>query len=72
MCLRRKTPGPHQGTASELYRRLRLTLLGNVLAQYNATGYFWERYDDVTGQGAGNHPFTGWTALVALVAADSY
>lgn len=30
------------------------------------TGAVWEQYDPFTGEGARSHPFTGWTALVAL------
>lgn len=63
-------PGPHQGRAAQLHAELRANLVGNIVRQYQATGYLWEQYDDATGQGKGSHPFTGWTALVALLAGD--
>ncbi|RYG58419.1 hypothetical protein EON80_27130 [bacterium] len=32
----------------------------------------WENYDEETGQGRGCRPFTGWTALLTLMASKSY
>ncbi|KDD74831.1 mannosyl oligosaccharide glucosidase [Helicosporidium sp. ATCC 50920] len=62
--------GPHAEDAREAHAALRRSLLAGVGAEYARTGYLWENYDDETGRGRGSHPFTGWTALVALVAAD--
>lgn len=62
--------GPHAAQAGELARELRGALLRTLVGQYNARGYLWEQYDADSGQGKGSHPFTGWTALLALVAAD--
>jgi len=69
-----RRPGPHQAAAGAAYRDLRLNVLGNVVKQYSARGggYLWENYDDKSGEGTGSHPFTGWTALVALIAAERY
>jgi mannosyl-oligosaccharide glucosidase len=64
--------GPHQRRASELHDQLRDNLVSNIAGQYSATGYLWEQYDDASGQGRGSHPFTGWTALVALIATGAY
>lgn len=64
------TPGPHQARASQLHQELRGNLLTNIVRQYRQTGYLWEQYNDAKGQGKGSHPFTGWTALVVLLAAD--
>lgn len=41
--------GPHQGRAAELHAELRGNLVGNIVRQYQATGYLWEQYDDATG-----------------------
>ncbi|XP_065317807.1 mannosyl-oligosaccharide glucosidase-like [Gordionus sp. m RMFG-2023] len=58
--------------AANLYNKLRFNLVTNILTQYKRTGYIWERYDDQTGNGKGAHPFTGWSALVTLIIAESY
>ena len=34
------------------------------------TGYLWEQYDDASGEGRGCRPFTGWTGLLPLLAAE--
>ncbi|EFN57426.1 hypothetical protein CHLNCDRAFT_20925, partial [Chlorella variabilis] len=64
------TVGPYQSQAAGLHQELRRNLLQNIVREYERTGYLWEQYDDATGQGKGSHPFTGWTALVALLAAN--
>ena len=40
--------------------------------RYTRTGFFWEQYDDKTGQGRRSHPFTGWTALILAIMAEEY
>lgn len=37
-----------------------------VLQEYQRTGYVWEQYDSISGEGSRSHPFTGWTSLIAL------
>lgn len=64
--------GPHRVLATELHEQLRENLVGNIVEQYHASGYLWEQYDDGRGVGMGSHPFTGWTALVALIATGAY
>mmetsp|Transcript_35182 Transcript_35182/g.88249 ORF Transcript_35182/g.88249 Transcript_35182/m.88249 type:complete len:111 (-) Transcript_35182:113-445(-) len=65
-------PGPHAAAAGALYLNLREALLSNIAAQYERTGYLWEQYGDADGGGKGCRPFTGWTGLVALIAAEIY
>ncbi|KAJ9508905.1 hypothetical protein QJQ45_028217 [Haematococcus lacustris] len=43
-----------------------------LVTQYYDRGYLFEQYDDRDGRGVSSHPFTGWTALLTLVAADMY
>lgn len=46
--------------------------LQNVAHQYQVRGYLFEQYDDVNGRGTSSHPFTGWTALITLIATGTY
>jgi mannosyl-oligosaccharide glucosidase len=62
--------GPHAGAARSAAAALRAALLRTVVGEYRRSGYLWEQYDDEGGRGKGSHPFTGWTALVALAASD--
>ena len=64
--------GHHQRAADTAYRELRAALLSNVGRVHQETGFPWENYDDATGNGRGSHPFTGWTALFVLIAAEIY
>lgn len=58
--------------AGTIYTELRANVLRTLLGGYHSTGYFWEQYDDRSGQGLRSHPFTGWTALVVLIMAEVY
>ena len=62
----REMPGPHAALAGSVHGALRSALVGNVVRQYQRTGFLWENYDDADGSGHGSHPFTGWTALFML------
>lgn len=64
--------GPHAAQARLLYVELRNSLLRNLVRVYNQSGYLWENYDEVDGHGKGSHPFSGWTALLVLVAGQTY
>lgn len=64
--------GPYQAKAKEAYKTLRSNIINNMVKEYERTGYIWEQYDDVTGQGQGVHPFTGWSSLVVLMMAETY
>ena len=65
-------PGPYadraKGVAVELQRRV----VALVVNEYGRTGFLWEHFNSHDGHGRGTHPFTGWTALVALLIADRY
>ncbi|KDQ59490.1 glycoside hydrolase family 63 protein [Jaapia argillacea MUCL 33604] len=65
-------PGPYQERAREIYEELRKNVVDNVFKEYTRTGYVWEQYDSITGEGRRSHPFTGWTSLVSLILAEKY
>lgn len=60
-------PGPFSAHAKTLHTKLKANVVGNVLTQFRKTGFLWEQYDDVTGEGKGCRPFSGWTALILLM-----
>jgi mannosyl-oligosaccharide glucosidase len=62
----------HREAAQEAYAELREALLGNMVRVASQTGFLWESYDDESGAGRGSHPFTGWSALLVLIAAELY
>ena len=55
-----------------LYQLLRNALLKTIIGEYHRTGYFWEQYDDVSGNGIRGHPFTGWTVLILNIMSEKY
>jgi mannosyl-oligosaccharide glucosidase len=65
-------PGPYQQRAKDLASQLSAAVLDTVVSEYMRTGFIWESYDSVTGHGKGTHPFTGWSALVSLLAAKRF
>ncbi|KAG6475310.1 hypothetical protein ZIOFF_064528 [Zingiber officinale] len=64
--------GPFKVTAGTLYQDLRSNLISNIARNYHKTGFLWEQYDQQTGKGKGQRPFTGWTSLVILMMSESY
>lgn len=54
------------------YEDLRMNLINMIVDSYTATGFIWEVYNDMTGDGMDNHPFTGWSALVTNLMAEVY
>ncbi|KAF5324636.1 hypothetical protein D9611_004403 [Ephemerocybe angulata] len=64
--------GPYQAKAKEIYKELRQNVVNNVVKEYERTGYTWEQYDPLTGEGKRSHPFTGWTSMTALILAEKY
>ncbi|KAM0753058.1 glycoside hydrolase [Meredithblackwellia eburnea MCA 4105] len=67
-----KNAGPNQIRAAEIYAELRKNVIDNVFKEYQRTGYVWEQYNAITGEGQRSHPFTGWTSLVTLIMAEQY
>ncbi|KAI0340653.1 glycoside hydrolase [Trametopsis cervina] len=64
--------GPYQDLAKQIYSELRKNVVDNVFKEYQRTGYVWEQYDPLTGEGRRSHPFTGWTSLVTLILSEKY
>ncbi|KAI0831044.1 glycoside hydrolase [Trametes gibbosa] len=64
--------GPYQARAQEIYAELRRNVIENVHKEFVRTGYVWEQYDALTGEGRRSHPFTGWTSLVTLIISEKY
>jgi len=64
--------GPYQQQARQIYDELRQNIIANVFKEYERTGYVWEQYDALTGEGKRSHPFTGWTSLVTLIMSEKY
>jgi len=65
-------PGPSKNIAKSIYDKLRMNVINNIANQYYTTGYVWEQYDDITGEGKGCRPFTGWSALVVLIMSEEF
>ena len=64
--------GPNAAAAGKLHEELRTRLLNALVSEYHASGFLWENYDERDGRGSGCRPFTGWTALVVLIAGLQY
>lgn len=43
--------GPYQQKAKDIYTELRKNVIDNVHKEYERTGYVWEQYNALTGQG---------------------
>ena len=54
------------------YETLREGVVEMISSQYAETGFIWEVYDDATGVGIDNHPFTGWSALYTNLLSEKY
>ncbi|KAK1753796.1 glycoside hydrolase [Echria macrotheca] len=60
-------PAAVRNRAAGLAAQLRQRLVDTVYGSWEATGFFWEQYSDVTGEGRRSRAFTGWTATVVLL-----
>nr|XP_004504457.1 mannosyl-oligosaccharide glucosidase GCS1-like isoform X2 [Cicer arietinum] len=67
-----KEDGPYRDKAKAIYKELRSNLIRNIVRNYQQTGFLWEQYDQIKGNGKGAHPFTGWTSVVVLIMAEAY
>jgi len=67
-----KVPEDLREHIKESYQGLRTDLINMIVNDYTDTGFIWEVYNDDTGAGMDNHPFTGWSALVANLLAEVY
>ncbi|CAG8462998.1 7789_t:CDS:10 [Acaulospora morrowiae] len=65
-------PGPYQSKAKTIYKELRNNIINNVYNEFKKSGYVWEQYSSINGEGKRSHPFTGWTSLVVLIMAEKY
>lgn len=54
------------------YNKLRSAVVDNMVRNFEANGFIWEVYDDITGDGKYNHPFTGWSALIVNLIYELY
>jgi mannosyl-oligosaccharide glucosidase len=61
-----------RASIKQTYEQLRSGVIEMISSQYAETGFIWEVYDDQTGQGIDNHPFTGWSALYTNLLAEMY
>lgn len=64
--------GPYRARAEQLYGELKGDILSNAQREFEGSGYLWENYSPSDGKGQGGRQFTGWSALVVLIAADIY
>jgi mannosyl-oligosaccharide glucosidase len=64
-----QTTGPEQHRARDTYMQLRRNIVRTVFNSYRETGFTWEQYDPVGGQGQRIQHFTGWTVLVVKIMA---
>jgi len=56
----------------EIYKKIRHRVIDSVYKNWRLNHVFWEQYNDQTQLGQMTSPFTGWTALILLIVAESY
>lgn len=60
-------PSPVQEKARAIASQLSDRVIDTVFVNYKQTGFAWEQYDDLSGQGSHSRGFTGWTAITVLL-----
>jgi len=63
---------PNNGQGEIVAKSLWPDFVGNMLKDFNDTGYIWEHYNWTTKNGEGNHPFTGWSTLITLIITEDW
>ncbi|XBW36087.1 hypothetical protein QEN19_001661 [Hanseniaspora menglaensis] len=60
---------PLHQQASEIYSTLRSNIVENMYSAWeeNGLGIVFENYNDINGNGAGVHGFTGWSSLIVNI-----
>lgn len=57
----------HRERLVNAHNDLRSRLIAAITREYYKSGFIYEQYDAKTGEGRRCKPFTGWTALVAML-----
>jgi mannosyl-oligosaccharide glucosidase len=64
--------GPYFDRVSRIYDDLKSNIVENMTDIFTKTGTIWEQYSDMNGNGQRSRPFTGWSALLVLIASEKY
>jgi mannosyl-oligosaccharide glucosidase len=73
-----KVGSPFRKEFRAAYEQLRNNVISNIFSEYERTGYLWEQYSgdihhrERYGRGQRCHPFSGWTALIVNIMAETY
>lgn len=67
-----RVPAAMRSSIAEMHNELRTNLVNMIVTSYTETGFIWEVYNDDTGAGMDNHPFTGWSGLITNLLAEIY
>ncbi|KAF2073129.1 hypothetical protein CYY_005571 [Polysphondylium violaceum] len=65
-----KSSCPHKESATDIYYSLQSNMAYATFSQFQETGFIYEQYDPITGEGKRIHPFNGWTSLVTLLLSE--
>jgi mannosyl-oligosaccharide glucosidase len=67
-----RTPPALAALMREVAGDVERALLRTVVSAYAQRGFVYEHFSSLDGHPRGTHPFTGWSALVALMPAGRY